>query len=184
MAEKNREGPIDYSKPLKNKKHELFCINLLTMKRSEAYTEAGYKSVGDNARKASERLLSSNVDVSERFDYLLKKHNKELEEKGIISREKMIVKALKALNISLGEEKIKKSKVAQFEGEVFIKDIEVYSSNMSSFATIWDKLMNAFDYYPKEEEINIDDPVYLAKIFKKMPKEKLKEFMEEFKKSE
>lgn len=198
MQEKNRGAPVDHSKPLKNKNHELFCINLLSMRRSEAYTKAGYKSKGDNARKAAERLLSTNVDVLRRFEYLKNKHNMELEEKGFISREKMLSDALHMKNICLGKVPTKlvaKHKEHQFiegpDGQIakdyheYFTEEEKFIYDIRSFTPLWDKLMNALDYYPKvEEKINIDDPVYLAKIFKKMPKDKLKEFMEEFKKTD
>ena len=105
-----KELYIDYKGdfPLHNPKHEAFVINLLTMKQGEAYIRAGYNQTGENALKAGGNLLANNYEVSQRFQYLKKKHNEELEKKGLISREQMIANAIYAMNCSLGKLPIKK----------------------------------------------------------------------------
>jgi hypothetical protein len=136
------------------------------MKPSQAYTEAGYNQTGDNARKAAQRLMMSNDDVKQRIDYILDKHNKEMEEKGYISRERMLKNALHMMNATMGKVPIKlaaKHREHEFKTSddgVTAKDFheyyteeEVQCYDLKSFTPLWDKIMNAFDYYPKENEI-------------------------------
>lgn len=198
MEEKNKGTPTDYSVPLKNKKHELFCINLLTMKPSEAYTEAGYKQTGKHAKDSASRLLTANDSVLARYRYLSDKHNLELEEKGFISRERMLKNGLHMLNATMGKVPIKMAakhrehefkesddgsqKATDFHEYYTEEDVQCY--DIKSFTPLWDKLMNAFDYYPKENEVDISDPIYLAQQLKKLPKEKLEVLMDEFSKDD
>lgn len=152
--------------PLHNAKHEMFAINLLTMKQGEAYRQAGYNQTGDNAMKSASKLLSSNHEVLKRYEYLKQKHNEELEKKGLISREQMIANAVYAMNCSLGKLPTKvltKHRIPFFivDGEDKAKGFheevheeEKLSHDIKAFPAIWDKLMNALDYYPKKEENN------------------------------
>ena len=145
-----KELYIDYKGdfPLYNPKHEAFVINLLTMKQGEAYIRAGYNQTGENALKAGGNLLANNYEVSQRFQYLKKKHNEELEKKGLISREQMIANAIYAMNCSLGKLPVKKF-VKYSEGT---ETVETFEHDIKAFPAIWDKLMNALDYYPKDKE--------------------------------
>lgn len=134
--------------PLHNAKHELFAINLLTMKQGEAYIQAGYNQTGDNAMKSASKLLSSNHEVLKRYEYLKQRHNEEMERKGFISREQMIANAVYAMNCSLGKLPVKKFvKYADYT-----ETVEVYEHDIKAFPNIWDKLMNSLDYYPKDKE--------------------------------
>lgn len=144
-----KELYIDYKGdfPLYNPKHEAFVINLLTMKQGEAYTKAGYSQTGENALKAGGNLLANNQEVTQRFQYLKKKQNEELEKKGLISREQMIANAIYAMNCSLGKLPVKKF-VKYSEGT---ETVEAFEHDIKAFPAIWDKLMNALDYYPKDK---------------------------------
>lgn len=166
--------------PLENIKHEAFAINLLTMTQGEAYIQAGYNQTGDNATKSASRLLSTNGEVLKRYEYLKEQHNKSLEKRGIISREQMIANAIYAMNCSLGRLPVKKiakhkntfytdsyddldeedkkripksadKKNIEISHEYYTQE-ELEEHDIKAFPTIWDKLMNALDYYPKEKE--------------------------------
>jgi hypothetical protein len=54
------------------------------------------------------------------------------------------------MNCSLAKLPVKKF-VKYAEGT---ETIEVYEHDIKAFPTIWDKLMNALDYYPKKDENN------------------------------
>ena len=150
-----KELYIDYKGefPLYNPKHEAFVINLLTMKQGEAYIRAGYNQTGENALKSASRLLSANGEVSQRYEYLQREHNKQLEKKGLISREQMIANAIYAMNCSLGKLPVKKF-VKYSEGT---ETVETFEHDIKAFPAIWDKLMNALDYYPKDKEKDKSD---------------------------
>ena len=161
-----KELYIDYKGefPLYNPKHEAFVINLLTMKQGEAYIRAGYNQTRENALKSASKLLSANNEVSQRYEYLQREHNKQLEKKGLISREQMIANAIYAMNCSLGKLPTKvltKHRIPFFiqDGDEKAKGFheEIHEElkechDIKAFPAIWDKLMNALDYYPKDKK--------------------------------
>jgi phage terminase small subunit len=69
MAKKT-EKPIDYSKPLKNAKHERFCQRyMIDLNATASYKEC-YPSVGQNTAEVNGCKLLSNTKPAGRIAYL------------------------------------------------------------------------------------------------------------------
>ena len=67
----------------------------------------------------------------------------------------MVANAIYAMNCSLGKLPVKKF-VKYSEGT---ETVETFEHDIKAFPAIWDKLMNALDYYPKEIKEKIENKV-------------------------
>jgi phage terminase small subunit len=126
------------SQPLDNDRWELL-VNLRIKHpdkpNREIYNMAGYKQTGENAKRAYERLWRTNDVLQVRYDYLIEKHNLELEREGFISREKWLSE-LAGVAFSNGTD------YAEIVTKSFIRDIIVEDENGNKdtkFETIYYK---------------------------------------------
>ena len=186
-----KDNTYDGSQPLDNDRWELLVNLRIKHPESpnhEVYGMAGYKQTGENADKAYRRLWRGNDVVQKRYDYLIDKHNQELERSGFISREKMLADALYMKALAMGKLPVKyvskHSKKYRDDDDnerydEWFDEHEMYTHDIKAFTPLWDKIMTAMAYYPKDTEVDITDPKYLAKIFKKLPQEKLEVLLSE-----
>ncbi|MBE9488202.1 MAG: terminase small subunit [Bacteroidetes bacterium] len=138
-------------------KQETFVQGLIKgLSQRQAYIKAGYKYKKDRMDSLDQQAskLSKNIKVLSRYNKLMKEHK----EKALWTREMACNELLEMLSDS--------------------KEASNFTGRYNSI-----KELNAVgDIYPKEIEVDISDPVYLAKTLKKLPKEKLEVLMNEFSK--
>ena len=142
MANNTREGPKLTAK------QEKFVQGLIEGKsQRQAYIDAGYSTKGKTPEYIDTEAckLFKNPKVSQRYNLLMEEHK----EKALITREELLQKLLKGLDMALGDEETKMA-VISF-GKLYEKTGK--KTNLKALAQIADIIAKLEDFYPKENSI-------------------------------